>query len=159
MAEKLSAIQPVTPDKESSKETARRRKMDELLAYDRFAEEQAGTYTAQMVCAFLKLSLQGVDYAARTGGLKFICYGRNRFFGRKSVQNYRWSLSRKFKDNPRMSFSPGQAGLAPIPGIPQAIAAGLPAEDFTPSRHPGDIRREAGLARSSSDSPPETPGR
>lgn len=116
--------------------------MDELIAYDRFAEEQGGIYTAQMVCAFLKLTLQGVDYAARTGGLKFICYGRNRFFGRKSVINYRWSLSRKFKDNPRMSFSPGQANLPPIPGIPDDIASGQPAPDFKPSREPGDIRRE-----------------
>jgi len=95
--------------KTQSNEGQRRRKMDELMAFDRFAEEQGGTYTAQMACAFLKLTLQGVDYAARTGGLKFINFGRNRFFGRNSVMNYRWSLSRKFKDNPRLNFSPGQA--------------------------------------------------
>jgi hypothetical protein len=96
-------------DKQPSKESKRRRKMEELLAFDRFAAEQGGTYTSQMVCAFLKLTIQGVDYAARTGGLKYVCFGRNRFYGKKSVQNYRWSLSRKFKDNPRLPFSPGQA--------------------------------------------------
>lgn len=123
--------------------------MDDLLAFDRFAEEQGGTYTAQMVCAFLKLTLQGVDYAARTGGLKFICYGRNRFFGRKSVFNYRWSLSRKFKDNPRMSFSPGQVNPPTAPNMWPAPADGSPQPEFIPSRHPGDIRRETGQSDSS----------
>lgn len=145
-----SAEYQVKLDKQSSSEGQRRRKMDELIAFDRFADEQNGTYTAQMVCAFLKLTLQGVDYAARTGGIKFVCYGRNRFFGKNSVQNYRWSLSRKFKDNPRMSFSPGQANPPPISGLPETSTSGGPAADFTPSRRPGDNPREAGNTRTSS---------
>jgi hypothetical protein len=132
--------------------------MEDLLCYDRFAMEQGGTYTAQMVAAFLKLTLQGVDYAARTGGIKFVNYGRNRFFGKKSVIDYRWSLSRKFKDNPRLSFSPGQVNPPRTPDMLQPSDGGPPA-DFIPSRHPGDIRRENGLVRRSSDSSPQDPAR
>jgi len=45
------------------------------------------------------MTVQGVHAAADRGWIKYFMVGRERFYSRRDVCNYRWTGSRKFKDN------------------------------------------------------------
>ena len=73
----------------------------ELAAYERFIEVQLGVYPATIAALKLGMTTSGVFNAAERGHLTFFQIGRNRWYGRKDVINYRHEVSRKFRDNRR----------------------------------------------------------
>jgi len=78
----------------------------EISAWDRFCENHAGVYPPTLAAARLKLTLQGVYAAADRGWIAFFMIGHVRYYSRRDVESYRWTGSRKFRDNrPRPLYS------------------------------------------------------
>ena len=71
----------------------------EVRGYERFLEEQNGVYPATYAAQVLKISLQALHMAAKSGHIKYFKVGNKRLYGLKSVRDYRWFKSRKFRDN------------------------------------------------------------
>ena len=69
----------------------------------KFADEQEHAVPCSLAAVYLKMTQQGVYAAGERGRLKkFVWKGKN-FYGWKSIKDYRWMTSRKFKDNGRDS--------------------------------------------------------
>ena len=67
----------------------------EVNAYERFMEKQRGVYPATI----LKISVQALHMAAKSGRIESFKIGKKRLYGYMSVKEYRWYRSRKFRDN------------------------------------------------------------
>lgn len=64
-----------------------------------FSEMHGGIYTARIAADALRMTTQGVWKAAQRGWIAFTRDGRQLFYSKKDVENYRWTISRKFKDS------------------------------------------------------------
>lgn len=81
----------------------------------RFQWKQGGIYTPQIAADVLRMTRQGVWKAAQRGWIAFVRDGRQLYYGKKDVENYRWSISRKFKDSrPRPASLPKEFNLDEI---------------------------------------------
>ena len=87
----------------------------ELIRLDnwrRFTDQQGGVYPARLAADALRMTTQGVWKAAQRGWIAFVRDGRSLYYGKKDVENYRWSISRKFKDSrPRPADKPKEFDL------------------------------------------------
>jgi len=70
-----------------------------VAAWDQFLSSEGGVYPPKLAAAFLKLTVQGVHAASDRGWIKYFRIGRERFYSAKDVRDYRWTGSRKFRDN------------------------------------------------------------
>ena len=71
----------------------------EVNAYERFMEKQRGVYPATYAARVLKISVQALHMATKSGRIESFKVGKKRLYGYLSVWNYRWAKSRKFRDN------------------------------------------------------------
>ncbi len=71
----------------------------EVNAYERFMEKQRGVYPATYAARILKISVQALHMAAKSGRIESFKIGKKRLYGYMSVKEYRWYRSRKFRDN------------------------------------------------------------
>lgn len=71
------------------------KKNEQFMAYDFFMEVQGGIYPPAVACHVLDLSPSGLFSAAERGKLDFVVFQGRRFYGRKSVNDYRIWHSRK----------------------------------------------------------------
>ena len=71
----------------------------EVRGYERFLDEQNGVYPATYAAQVLRISMQALHMAAKAGHIKYYEVGKKRLYGLKSVRDYRWLKSRKFRDN------------------------------------------------------------
>ena len=75
-------------------------------------DEQDGVLPPAMAKTVLRLSNTGLWNAGERGGLKFFQLGGVRYYGRKSALDYRWTISRKFRDNAcRNPLPPEREGM------------------------------------------------
>ena len=70
-----------------------------LAAWERFLEVQLGAYPSTIAAIKLGMTTAGVYNASQRGWLAFFQIGRDRWYGRKDVIQYRHCVSRKFADN------------------------------------------------------------
>ncbi len=78
-----------------------------LASWEKFLELQLGTYPSTIAAIKLGMTTTGVYNAAERGHLTFFQVGRDRWYGRKDVIQYRWTVSRQFKDNrPQPALEP-----------------------------------------------------
>ncbi|MEY4569100.1 MAG: hypothetical protein RLZZ398_539 [Verrucomicrobiota bacterium] len=75
------------------------KQLRQLASWEKFLEVQLGTYPSTVAAIKLGMTTTGVYNAAERGHLTFFQIGRDRWYGRKDVIQYRWSVSRKFRDN------------------------------------------------------------
>ena len=66
--------------------------------YERFCEKHGGVYPASIAAIKLRMSPQGVYQAAQRGWLDFFSVGRDRWYSRKDVLAYRFTVSKKYRD-------------------------------------------------------------
>jgi len=71
----------------------------EVCAWERFCENHAGVLPPTLAAARLRMSLQGVYAASERGWIAFFMLGRTRYYSRRDVESYRWTASKKFRDN------------------------------------------------------------
>lgn len=87
-----------------------------LASWEKFLELQVGAYPSTIAAIKLGMTTTGVYNAAERGHLTFFQIGRNRWYGRKDVVQYRWSVSRKFLDNrPQPALSPKKFSIENYP--------------------------------------------
>jgi|GEM_PF-6489944 len=72
---------------------------NEIIAYETLLDEQGGLYPPCVVMARLRLSASGLQAARVRGKLRFTKLAGTYYYGKKSVSDYRWTISRKFKDS------------------------------------------------------------
>lgn len=75
------------------------KQLRQLASWKKFLEVQLGTYPSTVAAIKLGMTTTGVYNAAERGHLTFFQIGRDRWYGRKDVIQYRWAVSRKFRDN------------------------------------------------------------
>jgi hypothetical protein len=108
------------------KSTLERKASDMVAAWNRFLLDEGGVYPPKLAAASLKITVQAVYSASEKGWIKYFRIGRERFYSCKDVHNYRWTGSRKYRDN--------------LPG-PQYKGA----QDATPELTLGQQRQKAKL--------------
>lgn len=62
---------------------------NQLQAWDRFVLEENGALPATIAAMKLGITTQGLYQAAERGWIKFFKIGRDRWYGRKSVNRYK----------------------------------------------------------------------
>jgi len=72
---------------------------NEIIAYDTLLEEQGGLYPPCVVLKRLRLSTSGLQAARDRGKIKATRLAGTWYYGKKSVSDYRWNVSRKFRDS------------------------------------------------------------
>jgi hypothetical protein len=75
------------------------KELRQLAAWERFLEVQCGAYPSTVAAIKLGMTTTGVYNASERGWLTFFQVGRSRWYGRKDVIEYRYSVSRKFRDH------------------------------------------------------------
>ena len=88
------------------------RELRMLAAWDKFLEAELGCYPSTLAAMKLRMTTSGVYNAAQRGYLIFFQIGRDRWYGRRSVIQYRHSVSRKFPSN-RLQPSPTPQNFFP----------------------------------------------
>ena len=80
-------------------------------AYERFTERHQGAVPSWLAAEYLRMTPQGVFQAAERGWIAYFQHGRNRLYSRADLVKYRWTVSRKYRDNrPLPPYPPGKAG-------------------------------------------------
>jgi hypothetical protein len=70
-----------------------------LHAWELFLDQHGGCYPSSIAAIKLRMTPQGVYQASQRGWIAFFLIGRDRWYSRKDVVNYRWHASRRFADN------------------------------------------------------------
>lgn len=73
--------------------------LDRLELWRVFSIRQDGCLPPQLAADFLRMSSEGVRKAAVRGWISYIKIGRNRYYGKKDLENYKFTISRKFPEN------------------------------------------------------------
>jgi len=60
-----------------------------------FALDQGEIFPPALAADFLRMTPEGVRSAANRGWIRYIKLGKDRFYGKKSLENYKYSKSRK----------------------------------------------------------------
>lgn len=78
------------------------KQLRELAAWERFIEVNLGAYPSTIAAIKLGMTTAGVYNAAQRGWIGFFQVGRDRWYSRRDVINYRHEVCRKFRDNRRL---------------------------------------------------------
>ncbi|MEO5917008.1 MAG: hypothetical protein ABIS50_22455 [Luteolibacter sp.] len=70
-----------------------------LAAWNLFLEKENGCIPSTLAALTLRMTTSGVYNAAQRGYLVFFQVGRDRWYGMKSVLQYKHSVSRRFPSN------------------------------------------------------------
>lgn len=70
-----------------------------VARWEKFLELQEGCYPASLAATKLRMTPQGVYQASQRGWITYFQLGRSRLYGKKDVLEYRFKVSRKYKDN------------------------------------------------------------
>jgi hypothetical protein len=88
----LSKHHPLKERKSSAKQ------LERLELWRVFNLRQGGVLPAALACDFLRVSQSALTKAACRGWLSYVRIGRLRYYGKKDLENYRYSVSRKFPE-------------------------------------------------------------
>jgi len=72
---------------------------EEIRSYDQLLKEEDGLYPPCYVQHRLRLKPSGLQSARNSGSLRWTKLKGTYYYGKKSVEHYRWNKSRQFKDN------------------------------------------------------------
>jgi hypothetical protein len=89
----LSKHHPRKERKSSAKQ------LERLELWRVFNLRQGGVLPASLACDYLRISQSGLSKASLRGWICFVRIGRLRYYGKKDLENYRYSVSRKFPEN------------------------------------------------------------
>ncbi len=68
----------------------------QLAAWDLFLDKELGCLPSTLAALTLRMTTSGVYNAAQRGYIVFFQVGRDRWYGKKSVLQYKYAVSRKF---------------------------------------------------------------
>ena len=70
---------------------------NQALAFACFSEDQGGVYPPSLAAHFLRMTSQGVWNASERGRLDFVTWKKTRYYGARSLRDYRQNHSRQFQ--------------------------------------------------------------
>ncbi len=76
--------------------------LDRLELWRVFSLYQGEILPPQLAADYLRMTSEGLRKAAARGWIQFIRIGQNRFYGKKSLEVYKFTKSRKFPENQRI---------------------------------------------------------
>lgn len=76
--------------------------LDRLELWRVFSLHQGEILPPQLAADYLRMTAEGLRKAAARGWLQYIRIGRNRFYGKKSLETYKFTKSKKFPENQRI---------------------------------------------------------
>jgi len=76
--------------------------LDRLELWRVFSLHQGEILPPQLAADFLRMTPEGLRKAAARGWIQYIRIGKNRFYGKKSLETYKFTKSRKFPENQRI---------------------------------------------------------
>lgn len=76
--------------------------LDRLELWRVFTLQQGEILPPQLAADYLRMTPEGLRKAASRGWIRYIRLGRDRFYGKKSLENYKFTKSKKFPENQRI---------------------------------------------------------
>ncbi len=79
-----------------------KKELNRLELWRVFSLKENGILPPQLAADYLRMTLEGLRKAAARGWIPYIRVGRIRYYGKKSLENYKFTKSKKFPENQRI---------------------------------------------------------